>query len=226
MPASEYLEYRRFFISPKIGGIGSDDCKTLPQDKYDISMACNLISHLLTSSAPGSFIWKMKSLKYGFSARGSLSPVPRSFAMYSVTLYVSDKGLCERQKVAKLFFDYINTLKKSVSEKMWDNFFAEHKFKFQYREDTQTDKLAGSANNLLIKDPKWYLNSPEWAEKYNPGMIQMILGQIRGDNMNIVGLVGESILKETQPCVNTKFNRYEKFDNIFEHFSSLLDEKL
>uniref|UniRef100_A0A1I7ZZB9 Insulin-degrading enzyme n=1 Tax=Steinernema glaseri TaxID=37863 RepID=A0A1I7ZZB9_9BILA len=144
------------------------------------------VSHLIGHEGKGSLLSELK--RRGWATGLSTGPrtVARGIGFFDVQVELSEEGLKHAEDVIELIFHEIGTVKSAGAQKWIQDEIAglgEIRFRFKDKETplSYVTSLSGALQDVPFED---VLSHNSLVEKYDPELIERLIGQLTPQNMN------------------------------------------
>ena len=189
---------------------GTDD----PRDHYKAA-PYSYLSHLIGHEGPGSLLSELKSRGWVNSlAAGNYVPAT-GFGFFGVEMELSEEGTNHVNEIIKLFFQYVEMVKRANPQKwIFDEEGELKKVKFRFKDkDRPTDAVVNLTSSLHVYPVEDAIYGPYSMEDYKPDLITNSLERLNPSNMRIdfVSKKVEEKADKTEKWYGTRYHQ-EKID--------------
>ncbi|KAJ8920211.1 hypothetical protein NQ315_011872 [Exocentrus adspersus] len=224
VPADDFKEFvnkvfdtpefkRMYYVEPNkdVCQAGVDLTWSLPplQAKYK-SKPHHYIAHLIGDEGKGSLLSYLSKKVWGLATsigNGESGTEHNSmYTLFTVSIVLTDQGLCKVNEVIEAVCSYMNLLRKiGPQSRIFDEIkmIADTSFKFS-TEETAMDFVEDICESMQTYPPKDYIAGSELYYEYDPKGIEMIMEELCPEKMNI------RVLTKTLPD-GLKFDKTEKW---------------
>ncbi|KAK0408400.1 hypothetical protein QR680_003933 [Steinernema hermaphroditum] len=146
----------------------------------------NYVSHLIGHEGKGSLLSELKRRGWATGLSAGPRTVARGIGFFDVQIELSEEGLKHAEEVIELIFHEIGTVKSAGAQKWIQDEIAglgEIRFRFKDKESplNYVTSLSGTLQDVPFED---VLSHNHLVEKYDPALIEKLVGQLTPHNMN------------------------------------------
>ena len=169
-----------------------------PQTRNYRKNPAHYVSHLLGHEGAGSVLSVLKERGIGNSLVGGITVSQSDFAIFSVSVDLSEKGFEQWEEVAGVVFQYIRELQKEgPKEWVFDELKAMGEIEFEMKEKAPPTSYVGFLTSTMqLHEPEDVVSGPYLLHEYDPELIKSeILVHLTTENC--IGLLISPSFSET-----------------------------
>ncbi|KAL5271715.1 hypothetical protein ACHWQZ_G000053 [Mnemiopsis leidyi] len=171
-----------------------------------------LVLTILGDESQGTITSHLRDLGYIIDLTVSTLTFPESFSCLTIQMHLTSTGSCNVKEIVRTVIDYVDLMKREISQSIWEDNFNLQKIRFDYHDESDLKTLLKTMPGWMssASSPKYYLNNQLSHSKYKRGDIEKVLNKINVHNINIIqGGAGFDVMECEFPVL-------DKYDEVFK----------